>query len=288
MAKPPAPSRVPRWMRALSLPLAGLVLTAFFVFLGFPYDLLAERLSEQAERRLNMRIRIGELSPHLSLFGPGLAAEEVLAARPGERTVVVEKLVLRPAWSLAWFRGVPALHLDVTSEIGNGAGTLTVGERGGWTGTLEAVRLEYLPLRMLESLSVEGKLDATVDLHGAGVDAGGGYLGQVDFTVSDGSIATEGLPIPVPFERLFGTLQFGDQSFVRVQGVQLEGPLIAGTIQGEVGHGPAPGREPLDIDVAFEVGDPGLEDMFASLGKPGPDGRRHLSVTGTLGRPQIR
>jgi len=52
VAAPPPPSRFPRWMRIAAYPALGLLLTAFFVFLGFPYDLLASRISAQAEASL--------------------------------------------------------------------------------------------------------------------------------------------------------------------------------------------------------------------------------------------
>ena len=269
--------------------MAGLALTAFFVFLGFPYDLLAERIGAAAGQQLDMRIRIGELGPHVGFFGPGLSAKEVLAASEGQPTIRVEELVLRPAWSLAWFQGMPAVYLDVTSDVGNGAGTLVVGERGGWTGDLEAVQVESLPLETLDALDLRGVLDAEVDLRGAGIDAGGGFVGQVAFRLREGSIQTQGLPMAVPFESLHGRLLFGqDQNLVVVENVQLAGPLIAGTIDGQVGQGASPGRAPLDIKLAFEVSDPSLEGMFASLGRRGADGRRHLEIRGTLNRPLVR
>lgn len=272
----------------LSYPVAAVLLTSFFVFLGFPYDLLALRISDALENNLQLRVRIGELSPHLGLAGPGIAASDVLASRDGEPSFAVQELVLRPAWSLAWLHGSPAVHVDLVSDVGSGSGTVILGDRGGFAGTLEAVRLEQLPLEALASLDLHGSLGATVDLHGAGVDEGGGYEGFVDFDVREGSLRTEGLPLALPFDRLFGRLDFGGDNYATVSGVQLEGPLLAGTIEGAVGHAPAPGREPLALEVAFEVRDPGLEGMFASLGRPGPDGRRHLSVTGTLSRPKVR
>lgn len=288
MAAPPQPSRVPRWARIACYPVAAVLLTAFFVFLGFPYDLLALRISDELERNLDVRVRIGELSPHLGLFGPGIEASEVLASREGQPSFVVQELVLRPAWSLAWLRGNPAVHLDVVSDLGSGSGTVVLGDRGGFEGTLDAVRLEQLPLESLAALDLHGSLGATIDLRRAGIDVGGGYEGFVDFDVREGSLRSEGLPLALPFDRLFGRLDFGGESYAKVSGVQLEGPLLAGTIEGEVGHGPAPGREPLALDVAFEVRDPGLAGMFTSLGRPGSDGRRRLSVTGTLSRPMVR
>jgi type II secretion system protein N len=288
MAAPPPTSRLPRWLVIASYPISALVLTLFFVFLGFPYELLAVRLSDAVERSMDLRLRIGELSPHFGLGGPGLAATEVLAGREGGRTIVLEELVLRPAWSLSWFRGVPAVQLDLTSEIGNAAGTVTLGEQGGWDGTLESVRIAYLPLEMLEAFNIDGSLNASVDLHGAGADAGGGLVGSIDFDLRGGSISGEGLPVALPFDRLHGRLLFGEDTYLTVSGVQLEGPMVAGTIEGQVGDGPTPARQPLSIEIRYEVRDPGLEAMFGSFGTRGDDGRIHVRVSGTLSKPVVR
>jgi type II secretion system protein N len=288
MAAPPPTSRLPRWLRIASWPIGGLLLVSFFVFLGFPYDLLAQRIGNQVERSTGMRVRIGELSPHIGLAGLGLAARDVLASPEGGRTISVQKLVVRPAWSLAWFRGVPAVHLDVTSEIGNGVGTITLGATGGWEGELEAVQLEYLPLEMLESFNIDGVLDADVDLHAQDPEAGGGLLGDVDFDLRDGSLATDGLPVAVPFERLHGQLRFGGEKYLIISGVELEGPMIAGTIEGEVGQGPSPDRQPVSVKIAYEVRDQSLAGMLSGMGSTGPGGSSEISVTGTVAQPVVR
>lgn len=287
MAADPA-SRVPRWLRVASYPVAALLLTAFFVFLGFPYNLLAMRLGDAVGSSLDVRLRIGELSPHLGLLGPGLAAREVVAGREGARAFEIEELVLRPAWSLAWFRGTPAVHLDLTSEVGSAFGTVTLGDNGGWQGRLEAVRLSYLPLEMLAAIDLDGLLDADVDLHAAGEEAGGGLLGTVDFDVREGSLSTDSLPIALPFDRLHGELLFGDDSYLKLSGVELEGPLVGASIEGRVGKAPDPARQPLSIDVAYQVHDASLAGMLGARGRPGPDGRTHLTVSGTLSKPVVR
>jgi len=285
-AAPPTP-RLPAWLRIASWPIGGLLAFTFFVFLGFPYDLLALRLGSQIETATNARVRIGDVSPHLGLAGPGLAARQVLVSPQHGGTIAVERLVIRPAWSLSWFRGGPALHLDVSSDIGEAAGTLTLGDGGGWQGELEAVRLEYLPLEMLESFQVDGLLDADIDLHGADAEAGGGLVGHVDFALREGSLGAEALPVAVPFDRLYGQLHFGGESYVTVSGVQLEGPMIAGTIEGEVGNGAAADR-PLSMKIVYEVQDPNLASMFGSFGRRGPDGGSEITISGTLARPIVR
>jgi hypothetical protein len=75
---------------------------------------------------------------------------------------------------------------------------------------------------------------------------------------------------------------------VRVSEVKLEGPMISGTIEGTVGHAPAPGGEPLAITITYEVSDPGLAPMLGGLGRRGSDGRSVLQLAGTLASPAIR
>ncbi len=285
MAAPPRSFAIPRWLARFSWPLSGFVLTTFFVFLGFPYELLAERLESQVEGATRMRVRIGELAPHLGFAGPGLAAREVLAAPEGGQTLVLQELVVRPAWSLAWLKGTPALHLDVESEIGQGDGVLTLGEFGGWQGDLREVRVETLPVDMLRSMSVEGLLYAAVDVHGAGAEAGGHWLGSIDFDLRDGSFAPPQAPIAVPFERLHGVLVFGDESFLEVRDVSLEGPMISGTIGGQIGHGPSPERRPLSLTIQFEVEDPAVGGMLGSAAGRGPN---TLEVGGTVTNPVVK
>jgi type II secretion system protein N len=279
---------LPRWALVVGIPAAATCLTAFFVFLGFPYDLLAVRLGNAAESALDVRLRIGALSPHVGFSGFGLAASEVLAGVEGGRTIAIERLVLRPAWSLAWFRGMPAIHLDVTSEIGAGDGTVIVGATGGFEGRLESVRLADLPVAMLQSLGVDGVLDADVDLHAVPAETGGGLVGTVDFELREGTLSAEGLPMALPFDRLHGALRFGEEAYVQVSGVQLEGPLIAGTIEGQVGRAPTSAERPLSLQVAYVVHDEGLKGMFRSVGTPAADGSNRLSVSGTLAKPVIR
>lgn len=276
--------RVPRWIQLVGYPAAAVSVTAFFIFLGFPYDLLAVRLANAAESSIHMRLAIGELSPHIGLGGLGLAASDVRAGTAGGRTIVLQRLVLRPAWSLAWLRGMPAIHLDVESEIGGGSGTVVVGRTGGFDGRLDSVRIADLPIEMLDAIGLNGLLDADVDLHSADE----GLTGTIDFDVREGTLSAQGLPVALPFDRLHGLLDFGDEAWLKVSGVQLEGPLIAGTIEGQIGQAPTSADRPLALEVAYEVRDPGLAGMFGSFGHRADDGTTHLSVTGTVARPVIR
>jgi type II secretion system protein N len=281
--------RIPRWLAITSYPVGAVVLTAFFIYLGFPYDLLSQRFARTLESATGTTVRIGELSPHIGLAGPGLAARQVVQTKEGGETIVLEELIVRPAWSLAWLRGDPAIHVDLTSDVGNSNGTLTLGRSVGFVGTLEAVQVAHLPGEMLELAPIDGILDATVDLQRMTTETGEELVGTVAFELRDGSLGGgAALPMVLPFERLYGSLHFGDDTFMTLEGVVLEGPLADATIEGTIGHGPAPAHQPLSIKAAYKLRDPALARKIGSIGKQGSDGRAHLAITGTLSRPVIR
>jgi type II secretion system protein N len=284
----PTKSRLPRWLVIASYPVAALVLILFFIFLGFPYNQLAQRLGRIVESNTNIQIRIGDLSPQIGLGGPELAASEVLARIEDKQPIVIERMVLRPAWSLSWFRAQPAIYLDVTSDVGDVSGTLILGSDWGWDGTLKHVHFDLLPLEMIETFDLHGNLDATIDLQRTTTEAGSGFVGRVEFDLREGTLRTEGLPIALPFESLHGRLDFGGEKYIHLSGVELQGPLLDGTIQGDVGYATGSSGQPISIDVAFRLRNDGLASMLGAVAGQGEDGRSHIQITGTLARPVIR
>jgi type II secretion system protein N len=283
---------LPRALVAAAYPLAGIVLTLFFIFLGFPYDLLAARISSAVEESTSLNLRIGRVSPHLGLRGLGLAIRDVRTGRQEGPQITIQKLVLRPAWSSSWFSGIPALHISAESEIGNGDGTLFMGEAVGWQGRLEGVQLAPLLQDTLqEGFELSGALDADIDLHANATEQAtegtaegredaerSGLVGHVRFDLRDGSFSGPGLPISVPFERLTGDLHFGDGSFVRVEGARLEGPVLAATVAGNIGAASRRGAQPLDLRLSYELRDKSLARTFGST-------RGEGVISGTLQKP---
>ena len=101
----------------------------------------------------------------------------------------------------------------------------------------------------------------------------------------EGSVAGFGLPIALPFETLGGDLRFGDEGqLVAVDGA-LEGPIVAATIVGSVGHAPRPGAQPLAMSVEYELRDPSIASM---LGRGRGKGPGRMEVSGTLSQPRVR
>jgi type II secretion system protein N len=259
-------------------PLVGLVLTVFFIFLGFPYDLLGDRISARVEADTRMQLQIGSVSPHLGLRGLGLAARDVYVQQQGGPKLTLERLVLRPAWSSSWLSGTPALHLDLKSDLGAGSGTLVLGDSVRWQGSLHSVQVEPLLVGTLQDgFDLAGTLDAEVDLE-ARTSEGGALFGHIHFDLKDGTFSGPGLPIALPFESLGGDLQFGEDAYIRIEEMKLEGPIVAATIEGTIGDSPVRGRQPLDLRLAYEVRDKSLVSVFGRS-------RGQGNISGTLQKP---
>jgi len=253
---------LPALVRFVAIPLAGALLFLLFLHLGFPYDRLAERLADRLGQATQTQIRFGELAPRLSLLGPGLETVGVRATPPGGTPIEIERAFLRPAWSLAWLRGRPALHFDLTG-----------------------VELANLPLAAaLPGASLQGKADLRVDL------VFGGETLEVGtrFSARDGGIGLPGLLAQVPFTSFAGELDYGGENLLELASTTLEGPLVQVLASGNLGRGASVADSPLqlDLDVTAQAGAlPALQAAGLDLG---PDGHRKLQLTGTPARPEIR
>jgi hypothetical protein len=193
-------------------PLAGALLFLLFLHLGFPYDRLAWRLAERLGQVTQTQIRFGELEPRLSLGGPGLEVVGVTATPAAGAPIQIERAFLRPAWSLAWLRGRPALHIDLTG-----------------------VDLANLPLAAaLPQSSLQGQADLRLELvlGGETPEASG------RFSARDGSLGLPGLPAPVPFTSFAGELAYGGEP-PRARGRDARGSLVSVLAGGSLGAAPA-------------------------------------------------
>jgi hypothetical protein len=199
---------------------------------------------------------------------------------------VIDRIFVRPAWSLSWITLTPALHLDLASAIGSATGTISLGTDGGFEGQLRGVRVGSLPVSSwLASVDVDGTLDATIDLQRGGDESGGGLIGDVRFDLIDGSVAGPAFPIALPFTSLGGDLRFGATgALVSTENIALEGPVLAATIEGRIGESPVPGSQPLEVDVTYEVRD----EMIAAMLGGSRGGPTRLEVGGTLASPVVR
>jgi hypothetical protein len=253
---------LPAFLRFVAIPLAGAGLFLLFLHLGFPYDRLAGRLTERLGRATESQIRIAELAPRLSLLGPGLQASGVTAITRGGARIDLERAFLRPAWSVSWLRGSPALHLDLTG-----------------------VDLATLPLAAaLPGTSLRGQADIGLDF----VIGEQGPQGSSRFRARDGSLGIPAVPLPVPFTSFEGELRYGGESLVELGSATLTGPLISALASGTLGRGASVESSPLQLDLEITA-QPDLQAPLRAAGiELGPDGKKKLQLTGTPGRPVIR
>jgi type II secretion system protein N len=285
-AAPAAGPRLPRGLLWVGVPLAGLALIVFFVFLRFPFERFRDALAFQAGRALGAQVSIGGLDGAFGLAGPGFVARDVVVAWPDGARAAVARAAVRPAWSLAWLGGSPALHVAADADLGRVAGAVILGDEPGVDGRLSGVALARLPLaRFTGGASLEGALDLDADLRMGAT----GPVGDARFEARDGSFAAPNLPIAIPYEKLSGELRFGEDGSLAFEEVSLEGPMVSGTLSGGTGPGPSPWAAPLDAALHLEARDRNLHPTLRSAGVPlRPDGSVDLKLGGSLSAPVIR
>jgi type II secretion system protein N len=276
---------LPRPLLLLGVPLAGVFLVSLFIYLGFPYGKLGDRISAEAWRSRGVRIDFQSFGPRPSVAGPGIEAVDVRATLPGGETYRIERAVLRPAWSLAWFRGSPALYVDIESAFGKAEGTLILGDGGGWSGDLEQVEIGKLPLSQLAPVgTIGGVLDASVDI----LLGEQGPRGQVTFEARDGSIGLANFPMEIPFETLKGELLFGGEAYMAVKRLDLEGPLVSAGVTGNVLQAASLSEAPLRLEAEVKT----ASSLRSTLRKAGlrvdRNGKTKIRITGTIAQPNVR
>jgi type II secretion system protein N len=270
--------------RAIAIGVACTFLTLVFFVLRFPYDVFRTSLVGQLAAATGAALEIGSLSAGVSLGGPALVAEPVTMRWPGGTSVDLTSAALRPAWSLSWLRGSPALHVDLEAPAGRLVGTIWPGEPLSFQGKVKELALEQLPASVLDAaagFALTGLLDADVDVSlPAGAPAG-----DVELDLANGAFSAPGLPISVPFDRFRTELALGDGA-LRVASASLEGPMVAGTAQGKIALTADP---TLDLQVDLQIADPGVRQMIAPLGvRLDAEGRAKLQLRGTVSRPILR
>ena len=276
---------LPRPLLIVGVPLAGIALTLLFIFLGFPYDRLAETLAAEAERSAGVALRFGTVSSHVGLRGPGIRARDVSATARGGTPFSVHEVVVRPAWSLSWFRGLPAIHLDVDSDSFQADGTLTLGAEPGWNGEIRELTLADLPLAdLLGEFDIGGQLAVRADLR----QVGGELQGVLHFEARDGALTVPGSPMPIPFDQLTGDLELGNEHFVRVEKISLRGDMLEAELVGTIGKSAVRGREPLDLSLEIVLEAPMLRSLVSQVVRLDRSGSGSLEIGGTLSDPRVR
>ncbi len=264
------------------------VLTLVFLILGFPFDQVGERLVGSLSSASRSEIVFVELSPFLSLYGPGFEATGVLIVGSDGSQLALDHLKLRPAWSLAWLRLAPALHVDADGPLGRVVGTAVVdASTPAFHGELESLKLAELPVAALwPDLVLTGTLDADIDL--ALTEGAAGPNGTVVFEARDGGISAAGQPLGLPYETLTGELELGGDALVRIVSLEAKSPLLTAVATGEIGMNEYFSAAPIDIDIEIQaqpLSISTLRGMGIRIDKKGA-GRVHIG--GTPSDPVIR
>jgi len=276
---------LPRSLRVVGIPIAGLLLFCFFLYLGFPFDPLGRRIASEVQRSNGVRIEFRQLDPRLYWLGPGIEASAVRATLPDGTVYAFERVGLRPAWSLAWLRGDPAVVLDLSSAFGDAKGTLVLGSLGGFDGDLASLAVGRLPLESLTDLALlDGLLDAKVDVRMNEE----GPVGDATFTARDGSLAIARFPVEIPFATLEGKLRFGGDAFVTVERFAFEGPMVNGTVTGSIQRAPRFAQAPVRLEADLEAKANVRGAMQGAGIRFDRGGMAKMRITGTVSNPNVR
>jgi type II secretion system protein N len=270
----------------LGTTLACIALTFLFLLWGFPYELVGERLAAELSRSSGTQLSFQELGPFISLGGPGFEASDADIETADGLRLKLDRARLRPAWSLAWLRMNPALHVDLEGPPGRVVGAVTLGGASGFDGRLEAIDLEQLPERLIPSnVALAGTLDADVDVHMGSA----GPEGSVSLEAREGSVGVpEVLPMAVPFDELSASLRLGDGSYLELDSFETQSPLFSAQATGTIGSAPSILQAPLNLQVKLETV-PAFASTLKGLGlRLSRDGKANLRIRGTPTSPVIR
>lgn len=277
---------LPRPLLWIGVPLAGLVLVTFFFVRGFPYDLVREAVATRISAASGTQVAIEQLGPGLSPFGPELVTQGVRVTLSDGTLLQVDRARLRPAWSLSWLRGRPALALDLATPQGSLAGTAWIGAEPAFDGELHDVALNKLPLkRFVPDLVLAGVANLDVDVRSGAA----GPSGTVELAAHDGSIGIPGMPVDLPYTSLKGRADLGGKNRLRVENLVMDGPMISLQAKGTLGAGPRLETSPLEATLHVEVREARVRPMIRNLGVHlDAQGRGDVKLAGTPARPVVR
>ena len=276
---------MPQPLKGAWIALAGAALIAGFIVAGFPYDRLSEYIEAEVQRATGVALAIGTLEPSLGFAGLGLQASDLSLRWPEGELLALDTARLRPAWSLSWLRGAPAIRARVAGPLGEADGTFTLNGFGAWNGDFHDLDLAGLPIELVwPNAELEGFAEAFVDLRMG--DAG--LEGRVTFEAQDGAVVLPILPTALPYDGLSGDIEFGGNALATVKSIALVGPLLNAEVTGSVGHAPVLADAPLSLSVVVRS-QPGVRPLLESAGlRVKPDGSSRIIVSGTTSNPVRR
>jgi type II secretion system protein N len=272
-------------LKGAGIALAGAALIAGFIVAGFPYDRLGEYIEAEVQQATGVALTIGTLEPSLGFAGLGLRANGLSLRWPEGELLTLDTARLRPAWSLSWLRGVPAIRAQLAGPLGEADGTLSLNGFGAWNGDFHDLDLAGLPIESVwPDAALEGSAEASVDLRMG--DAG--LEGRVTFEAHDGTVVLPTLPMALPYDGLSGDIEFGGDVLATVKSLDLAGPLLSAEVTGTVGHAPVFANAPLSLSVVVRA-QPGVRPLLEAAGlRVKPDGSARVIISGTTSNPVVR
>ncbi len=276
---------LPRPLIVIGVPCAGVLLVAFFLIRGFPYDKLGESIANRIEQSHGIQLAIGDVRPVLQLAGPALEGTQLRAKFPNRSPLQIDRALVRPAWALSWLTGEPALHVELESPSGRVEGTLRWNGVASWVGTIRDARPEHPPIAgWIPTGGLTGVLEATLDVSVGEL----GLEGLVEFKVRDGSISLPGLAVPLPFEILKGAISLGGDAYARVTSLSFEGPDSSGSGSGTIGRAERLEQAPIGFEFVLDI-KPSISRAVTAAGvKVNPGGDAVAKISGTVAKPKIR
>ncbi len=277
---------LPKPVIRIGTPIAAVLLTSFFIVLGFPYHHLTNRVAARVAATLGVEIAAAESGLTLGRQGPGFRFENVSVALPTGETYDLDSARFGAAWSLSWFVADPSFFFAVRSPLGTADGTFRFGNDVAWSGSISETSLTELTfLEQLLPFGVTGTLDARGDV----ATREGLPQGPLSFDLRDGSLSHPDIPLDIPYATIHGAVSFGGEQFVSIETFDLLGPMLNLSVSGTIGLAEEFSDRPLDLNVGFKDVAPQMRSIVGALGaKVQRDGTSQLHVTGTPGNPAFR
>jgi type II secretion system protein N len=285
-----SPASQSRLKRGLGLCLGAVLLTALFVYLGFPYERLIQYVLDRSGDNQAVDISFESASSNLEWLGPGIEVEGVTIIHNVPPRIYLGRVALRPAWSFSWFRGVPSIHATVEALAGEIDANIQLEDPLHVTGTLFLMDASALPLPAKSpEIPIRGPLEIDFDLSGSVAGDGPIWEGTLALRGEDGSVVFPDFPVAIPYTELEGLIRLGGDSLLSVEVGRMEGPLVNATVSGVVNGDRLNKSAIVEMLVTTESDDASVQKAMRDLGlEVDPDGKAQLSLAGTLASPKLR
>ena len=270
--------------RGAAIGSAGVLLTLFFVYLGFPYDLLAQNLSRQIETRANATIVYESVGPRATLLGPGVGFEDLAWIPADGKAMELGDVTLRPAWSLSWFTGSPAIHVATTTPLLELDMAVWISDPMRVEGSLEEVDLSQVSgAGSLDRANLNGEFTMDFDLT---LPQNGTWEGTARFEAFDGDFTPPDIGLPIPYERFEGVARLPGDGFLHIESAEIEAPSLLISSQGRIQWQPGRNVRALDLVAGIDASDPTVRANLIKAGiRLDREGKGKLKIGGTLAKP---